>query len=180
MLSTVTAPAAAQSARIRSTKRRNTVLASAAIAIALVGTLTACAPEEPKPTGTATASESSTPTPTPTPTVAPVMVPGGTAEQNKPFFDYIAGQAIEIAGGNPDGPAFINGLRANGFPVEGLEVTADITTVGVKADSIQFSFRASDACIVGQWGAVTKYVSMTAPVLSTGKCLVGETRTIDF
>jgi hypothetical protein len=103
-----------------------------------------------------------------------------TAAENKPFFDYLNNQAIAAAGGQPDGPAFINSLRAGGFAVETMELTPDITTVGVKADSVQFSVHAADACLIGQWGAVGGYTSIIAAPLSTGKCFIGQTRAIDF
>jgi hypothetical protein len=152
------------------------VLAAAALALVLTG----CVPES-EPTATSSAPTSSaTPTPTASDAPPPVLVPNGTAAENKAFFDYLNNQAIAAAGGQPDGPAFINSLRAGGFPVEAMELTPDITTVGVKADSVQFSVHAADACLIGQWGNVGGYTSIIAAPLSTGKCFIGQTRTIDF
>lgn len=148
------------------------------MAIALAVALAGCV--NPPASTPNTQADTGTPTPTVAPTVAPVFVPGGTAEENQAFFDYINNQVIELTGGAPEGPSFIDGLRSNGFPVEAMEVTPDITTVGVKADSIQFSVHMSNACLIGQWGAAVKYHSVVAPALSTGKCLIGQTRTIDF
>ena len=154
------------------------VLAAGALALVLTG----CVPES-TPTATATSSAptvSETPTPTASDAPPPALVPNGTAAENKPYFDYLNNQAIAAAGGQPDGPAFINSLRAGGFVVEVMELTPDITTVGVKADSVQFSVRAPDACIIGQWGTVGGYTSIIAAPLSTGKCFIGQTRPIDF
>jgi hypothetical protein len=154
-----------------STDRRQnvTAVASVLIAGALTLALSGCVPDAAEP-----------PTPTPSDAPPPTLVPNGTAADNKPFFDYVNNQTIAAAGSQPDGPAFINGLRAGGFVVETMELTPDITTVGVKADSVQFSVRAPDACIIGQWGTVGGYTSMIAAPLSTGKCFIGQTRTIDF
>jgi hypothetical protein len=151
------------------------LLGVAAVTLAVV--LSGCVGNEPS---TSTSAATTTPTPTPTPTEVPVLFPGGTAEQNKPLFDYINNQVIELNGGAPDGPSFVDGLRSNGFPGEAMELTPDITTVGVRADSIQFSVHMTDACLIGQWGAAVQYHSVVTPVLSTGKCLIGQTRTIDF
>lgn len=154
------------------------VIATASLALVLTGCVA-----EPTPTSTSSSSDptsSESPTPTPTDAPPPALVPNGTAAENKPFFDYLNNQAITAAGGQPDGPAFINSLRAGGFAVETMELTPDITTVGVKADSVQFSVHAPDACLIGQWGAVGGYTSIIAAPLATGKCFVGQTRPIDF
>jgi hypothetical protein len=152
------------------------VLAAAALALVLTG----CVPDSPAATASSTPTSTGTTTPTPSDAPPPALVPNGTAAENKPFFDYLNNQAIAAAGGQPDGPAFINSLRAGGFAVETMELTPDITTVGVKADSVQFSVHAADACIIGQWGNVGGYTSIIAAPLSTGKCFIGQTRTIDF
>jgi hypothetical protein len=149
------------------------------MAAAVIVVLAGCAPQA-APATTAPAPAPTSAAPTATPAAAPGYVPQGTAEVNKAFFDTTNNQTVEAAGGSPEGPAFITALRTAGFPADVMEVTQDITTVGVKADSIQFSVKMTDACLVGQWGAVVGYVSIAAPILSTGKCLVGETRTIDF
>jgi hypothetical protein len=163
--------------RRRSTGSVTAVLAAGALALVLTG----CVPEsQPAATSSAPTDSSATPTPTASDAPPPVLVPNGTAAENKPFFDYLNNQAIAAAGGQPDGPAFINSLRAGGFAVETMELTPDITTVGVKADSVQFSVHAPDACLIGQWGTVGGYTSIIAAPLSTGKCFIGQTRTIDF
>jgi len=149
------------------------------MAAAAIVVLAGCAPQA-APATTAPAPAPTTAAPTAAAVVVPAYVPWGTAVVNRAFFDIVNNQTVTAAGGSPEGPAFITALRTAGFPADVMEVTQDITTVGVKADSIQFSVKMSDACLVGQWGAVVGYVSIAAPILSTGKCLVGETRTIDF
>jgi hypothetical protein len=156
------------------------MIASALVAGTLTLALAGCVPEAATPTSSAKPSVTPTPTAVATDAPPPVLVPNGTAAENKPFFDYLNNQVIVATNKQPDGPAFINSLRAGGFAVETMELTPDVTTVGVKADSIQFSVHASDACIIGQWGTATGYTSIVAAALSTGKCMVGETRAIDF
>jgi hypothetical protein len=164
------------------TRRRGAATAASALAVGALALLllTGCVPES-QPIATSSApTVSSTPTPTASDAPPPTLVPNGTAAENKAFFDYLNNQAITAAGGQPDGPAFINSLRAGGFAVETMELTPDVTTVGVKADSVQFSVHAADACLIGQWGTVGGYTSIIAAPLSTGKCFIGQTRAIDF
>ena len=63
-----------------------------------------------------------------------------------------------------------------------MQVTVDTTTIGLKANSIQFSVRMGDTCLIGQNGAdAGGYCSEVTPVLSPpGNCLVGQTRPIDW
>jgi hypothetical protein len=150
-------------------------VAAAALAVTLAGCV-----QGAKPQNTPTTAPATSAAPTPTPTVAPAFVPGGTASDNKAFFDYINQQVVTAKGNAADGPSFITSLRDNGFPGDAMQVTPDITTVGVKADSIQFSVHLSDACLIGQWSAVGGYTSLVAPALASGGCLIGQTRTIDF
>jgi hypothetical protein len=167
-------------ARIDTLRRRATGSATVLAAAVLVVTLAGCVQDAPVSSAPPSTTSAAASTPTPTSTAVPVLVAGGTAAQNKPFFDYVNQQSVTAAGGAPDGPAFITALRNNGFPGDAMQVTADITTVGVHADSIQFSVKMPDACLIGQWGTANGYSSITAPVLATGACLVGQTRTIDF
>ncbi|UFS60892.1 DUF6993 domain-containing protein [Subtercola endophyticus] len=114
--------------------------------------------------------------------MAPAFVPGGTAAENLAYFDYVNNQTIAQASAQnqtADGVAFTTALRSGGFAVTDMQVTPDVTTVGVKADSIQFSVAMKGQCLIGQYG-FGAYHSLIAPVLGTGKCLVGETRTIDW
>jgi hypothetical protein len=60
-----------------------------------------------------------------------------------------------------------------------MELTPDRTAADLAADNIQFSVRIGDECLLGQFGN-TGYVSAVGDVLSTGRCLVGKTRPIDW
>jgi len=140
-----------------------------AVGIALVGCTSAPPPQKtPKPEPTATE------------TAPPVLVPDGTADDNKPFFDLVNQQTL-AANPSADGRAFIDGLVTAGFDKAAMEVTKDTTTLGQPADSIVFSVRWGEECLIGQnGGSVGGYHSTVQDVLGTGKCLVGETRPIDW
>lgn len=135
------------------------------------------------PTGPTTSSVHPTSAPTGSATPAPstpTLVPGGTAQENLPFFDKV-NRATLAANPNAKGRDFIDALVAAGFPKADMQVTADTTTIGLKANSIQFSVRMGETCLIGQNGAdAGGYSSQATPVLATGACLIGETRPIDW
>lgn len=165
-------------ARGRSARR---VLRGAGVLSLVVGAtvaLSACVAEpEPAPsTAAATAVETATATPTAPP--AGQLDPEGTALENQPFFDSV-NQALIASNPAAGGVEFTSNLRASGFDIAAMQVTPDITTVGVAADSIQFSVKWTDACLIGQYGQGV-YTSTVVPALGTGSCLVGTTRTIDW
>ncbi|MGO4535507.1 DUF6993 domain-containing protein [Leifsonia sp. 2MCAF36] len=129
---------------------------------------------------TAHASAEATPSAGSSAPAAVALVPGGTAEQNLPFFDQVNKATLAA---NPDakGRDFIDALVSAGFDKSSMQVTVDTTTIGLKANSIQFSVRMGEACLIGQNGAdAGGYSSMVTPVLSTGNCLIGQTRAIDW
>jgi hypothetical protein len=132
------------------------------------------ASRSPSASATAPASDA----PAPAPDAAAQLVPGGTAAENKPFFDSV-NQALIAANPAAGGKEFTSGLRDSGFDIAAMQVTPDTTTVGVAADSIQFSVRWGDECLIGQYGHGA-YSSIVAPVLGTGTCLIGQTRPIDW
>ena len=112
--------------------------------------------------------------------VAPVLVPSGTAEENLPYFDLVNMRTL-AANPESDGRAFVDGLVGAGFDKAAMEVTLDATTIGNPADSIQFSVKMGESCLIGQHGsAVGGYHSTVGRVLGTGTCLIGKTRTIDW
>lgn len=146
----------------------------AALALALA----ACVPDS-APTPSATPTAEATPAETPTPTAVPgALNPEGTAADNKAFFDS-TNQALIASNPAAGGVEFTSNLRTNGFDIAAMQVTPDITTVGVAADSIQFSVRWGADCLIGQYGHGT-YTSTVMPALGTGTCLVGQTRAIDW
>ena len=165
--------------RTSTTTRRGVRVAAPLLLVAALGlALAGCTPDAaPSPTPTpdaATPTASAAPAPAPPTTYDPTLGAAG----NKPVFDQTS-QAVIAANSNAGGADFIVALRTAGFDGGAMQLTPDITTVGVKADSVQFSVRLADGCLIGQYGQGT-YESQVMPVLGTGACLIGQTRPIDF
>jgi len=151
--------------------KRAAVPALAAIGLAAftIVALAGCVPT-PVPTPTAKPSSSTAPKPT--------LDLNGTAQQNLAYFDEVNKKFID-EGGDLGGRPFIDNLVKAGFPKSDLEVTPDRTTVNLAADNISFSVRLGTTCLIGQYGN-TGYASTAQKLLSTGRCLIGTTRTIDW
>ncbi len=154
-------------------------VASLALAIGL----TACAAQTPSPVVTSSPSATPSPgdtTPTPVPPAGPVYVPDGTAEENKPIFD-LTNQNFFDQGGSviPEGRAVIDNLVSVGFDKASMQLTPDRTAINLPVDSLIFSVLIGEECLIGQYSA-TGYSTLLAPKLTTGACLIGITRTIDW
>lgn len=130
------------------------------------------------PTPIPTYTPSPAATGSPTPDAGPVLRPGDTAAANKQFFDAV-NAAFYAARGKSDGKSIIDNLVVSGFRKQDMEVTPDQTSIGEPADSIVFSIRVKGECLVGQFGGAG-YRGIVGPILSTGSCLVGNTRPIDW
>lgn len=153
----------------------------------LVGglTLVGCTPDGPVDTEP-TANITTTPAPpsvdpdaTAPPTPRPTLDPHGDVAQAKAVFDDVN---IHTVKSNPEarGEDFISALIAAGFQAEDMQLTADKTSVGLDAGSIQFSVLWGESCLIGQNGEGSDgYQSEVAPVLPTGNCLIGKTVAID-
>lgn len=89
---------------------------------------------------------------------------------------------VWASGERDQGRAYIDALAGAGFAKESMQVTADRSTVGNPAESLQFSVAWSETqCLVGQVGPSTgNPVTAVMPRLADGACLVGMTRTIDW
>ena len=162
--------------------RRSRFAVGAVSAVLLLSvSLTACASGPVGTTPSATApSVSATPEPSATPVPEPTLVPSGTAAENLVYFNFLAAsvtKATPTAGGR----AYIDALVAGGFDRTAMEVSFDRTQADLAADAIVFSVRIADECLIGQIGPASDgFHSQVAPVLSTGLCLVGSTRQIDW
>ncbi len=144
--------------------------AAVLLAVAL---LTGCTPAPAaSPIRTATTAPSATPTADPTIDLS------GNAAQNLPYFDKV-NKALIAKGGTLDGRAFIDNLVAAGYPKTAMEVTPDRTSINLAADNIEFSVRLGSTCLVGEYGNIG-YASTSQRVFSTGRCLAGKTRPIDW
>ncbi|OZB80183.1 MAG: hypothetical protein B7X32_19820, partial [Microbacterium sp. 13-71-7] len=110
-------------------------LAPLALVAALL--LSGCSAGSPVPSASPSAAASSA---TASPAAAPELHPDGSAEDNLPLFDAVVAQVW--AGENRvKGRAYVDALSAAGFARADMQVTADETTVGNPAESIQFSVR---------------------------------------
>ena len=145
------------------------VIAFVALALTLTGCVEAPVPT-PTPTPTSTASASPEPD--------PEIDLEGSAIDNLAFFDLVNSELIST-GAALDGRTIIDNLVAAGYPKADMEVTPDNTAINLRADNIQFAIRLNGTCLIGQWGNIG-YASTTAELLSTGRCLVGQTRPIDW
>lgn len=112
---------------------------------------------------------------------APQYLPDGTAEENLPLFAAVTAQiwATEQRG---SGRAYIDALIAAGFDRAGMQFTADTSTVGNAAESLQFSVRWGESeCLIGQVGPSTgEPVTAVMPQLAEDRCLIGNTQPIDW
>ena len=159
-------------------------------AVLLLGVgLTACTGGSAQPAAstavpTTSASEEASGEPTaeakPVPTPGPTLLPAGTAAENLVYFNFLAA-AVTKADASADGRAYIDALVAGGFDRNMMEVTFDRTQADLAADSVQFSVRFAGECLIGQIGPASDgFHSVVARILSTGLCLVGATRQIDW
>ncbi|MFC8041852.1 DUF6993 domain-containing protein [Paenarthrobacter sp. NPDC057355] len=68
-----------------------------------------------------------------------------------------------------------NQLVAAGIPASTLEVSASRTPTGLDVDAIEAAAQSGHSCIIGQIRSQAVTI-VTLPVLSTGKCLIGDAR----
>ncbi|MDQ1545309.1 MAG: hypothetical protein QOH69_213 [Actinomycetota bacterium] len=129
-----------------------------------------------------------TPLPTPVPSSSstaagvPTYNPTGTASDNLAYFNQVGGELFassQAGAASTQGVLIVNWFVAHGFNKKNMEVTPDKTSIGLAAWNIDFSVRFGKTCILGQAGNVG-FQSSTVPILATGKCLIGQTRTIDW
>jgi len=153
-------------------------LTLAASAVALTGLLTGCSlfgsssGGTPTPTPTVTAPPTIDPGVEVLPTAAPELHPGGTAEQNKLFWDAMIDSYWQRFGlGSTQ--TMIDHLVGSGFEPGILEITYDYTAIGLGVDSIEVSARFSDACLLAVVRG-ERWATAVMPILGTGLCLVGD------
>lgn len=154
------------------------------MAAAIIAVITACTPVGPDPaptsTGTTAAPSPSVSASTDPAPVAAALVPDGTAQDNLPYFAAVTA-SVWATDSRLSGRAYIDALVTAGFDKSAMQVTNDTTTVGNPAESIQFSVRWGDECLLGQVGPATgDPVAVVAPVVAEGNCLIGKTRAIDW
>ena len=153
--------------------RAGTAFGVAALAVAV---LAGCTAPTPKPQPSASTSTTASPSSTSTPVAT--LVPNGTAEQDKPFFDLV-NTRLFASNGSAAGRDIIDNLVASGFVKAAMQVTPDKTSIGGNADSILFSVKIGESCLLGQHSGAG-YESSVQKALANGTCLIGKTRSIDW
>ena len=152
------------------------VRASVVAVLGAVLLVSGCAPIDAQPTPTD--GPSAEPIASPTPEPDPELVEGGTAGQNRPYFEFLLTGMLD-RNPQPSSQTVVDSLVVGGFDKASMQVTADTTPVGQRADSILVSVLIGDQCLIGQIidGGLT---SQLTDVLGTGRCLIGETLSIDW
>lgn len=156
--------------------RSNTLLVGALVAVSVtVVVLLSGGTAAPTPAPSTPAAR-----PTVTPSPAPTLHPDGTASENLPVFTAVVGQ-VWAGPSKASSIAYVDALTTAGFTRADMQMTADTSTVGNPAESIQFSVRwGQSECLVGQVGPSTgNPVTTVLPQLPDGRCLIGATENIE-
>jgi hypothetical protein len=149
------------------------------LAAALAGCSSAApVPSAVAPSATAPPSATASPGRTAAPAPAPSYRPDGTAQANKAWFDAV-NTKLFAANAGANGRAIIDSLVSAGFDKAAMQVTPDKTSINGGVDSILFSVKIGDSCLLGQHGG-GGYSSAVEKALGSGLCLIGKTRTIDW
>lgn len=159
------------------TRRGRAYLKAVALAVGSIIALAACASPEVKSTPDAAETTPSSSSPAP---VIDELDTDASTEDALRYFDAVNTDTLKR---QPDagGRDFIDALVAAGFDKAAMQVTQDYSTVGNRAESMQFSVRWADSCLIGQNGPdVDGYHSATMDLLAGGVCLVGQTRALDW
>lgn len=145
---------------------------AAVIGGAVMIALSACsgsAPTAPTSDGSVPSAQAETPSESP----AATGPEPGSAEALLARFQAALTEA-DAASDAPDGDSVVEALVAAGFDRSTIERTSDVDSVGGAVTLLEVAVQTSDACLIGQVGDGTP-TSMIAPVLGTGRCLVGAT-----
>jgi hypothetical protein len=175
------------------TARSLRTVAAMAVALSVTLSFAACASSQTQePTSAPTMAPTLAPTTEPTVTVAPsptpaeddapVLYPHGSAQENLPYFELIV-QTVWESMNKDSGRAYINALVHAGFDKAHMQVTADRTTVGNKAETLFFSVAwGAKECLIGQVGPSTGKQPVVAVMsqLAHGRCLIGNTVDINW
>jgi len=163
----------------RPSSRGHRVSALAVGVLAASLTLAGCAAErDPIPSPTTAAPVDPLEQPRNGPAVVPEFVEGGTAAENLDYFAFRL-DALLAQDGSPSSRELVEELVDSGFDRDGMEVTADTTPTGMAADSILIAVRMGEDCLLGQV-AGGRAVADVGAVLSTGRCFVGRTLSLDW
>ncbi|WP_449277192.1 DUF6993 domain-containing protein [Leucobacter sp. GX24907] len=116
------------------------------------------------------------------PEAKPELVPGGSAEDNMPYFTEVLREYGE--GDDPvEGVPITTALREAGFDTADMQVSFDTSRTGLVADSIYVSVRIDTGCMLGQLTTEDRELAVDlaeAVGPEQNVCIIGETRTIDW
>lgn len=111
------------------------------------------------------------------PAAAPEFFPGGTAEENLPYFTEVL--RTYAAGTGPiQGEPIVQAVTDAGFDRSLMQVSFDRTKTSLDADNIFVSVRAGAECLIGQVVAEDRsFVAVTEPAVGPAAdiCLIGNT-----
>lgn len=106
--------------------------------------------------------------------------PDGTAADNLDIFTSVM-KKVWKSDDRAQGRVYVDALVDAGFDKEEMQVTEDLSTVQLAAESIMFSVRWGDECLIGQVGPETgEPTAAVGAVAADGVCLLGNTREIDW
>ncbi|MEV8337979.1 hypothetical protein [Leucobacter sp. NPDC077196] len=154
-------------------RRRSVALTATALGLS-TALLSGCAllegptPETPERTETAA------------PETAPEFVPGGSAEENLPYFtEVLRGFS---AGSEPvQGAPIVQAVADAGFDTAAMQVSFDQSKTSLPADNIFVSVRIGSDCLIGQVVAADRsFVAKNEPAVGPAGdiCLIGQTAPI--
>ncbi len=114
------------------------------------------------------------------PEQAPEFVPGGTAEQNLPYFTEVL-RTYSKGDAPVQGASIVQAVTEAGFDPAMMQVSFDRSKTGLVADNIFVSVRFGTDCLIGQMVTADRsFVAKNEPALGPNKdiCLIGETAPI--
>lgn len=160
-------------------RRRDSAGATLALTLLAMTVLAGCAPwgESPEPNESVTATQEPEHDDT---SAKSEFDPDGSAEDNLGLFTKVV-EKVWKSDDNVHGRAYVDALVDKGFDKDEVQLTSDVTTIDWPAETIMFSVRVGDGCLVGQVGPDTgDPVTTVEPVLADGVCMLGNTRDIDW
>lgn len=114
----------------------------------------------------------------PAPEFIPERVEGGSARENQPHIDWVLEKARDGSTTRVAGLDAVGLLEESGYVRELMELTPDMSLIELPSDSTSLAIRFDDECVVTQWGSGW-YASSVEPVVAGGRCLVGQSVSLD-
>ncbi len=162
------------SQRFSGASRRGVVTVGTVLTVAVSLLLVGCqaSPSSQQQSAGRSDFSSASASPSATAVPEPALSLDGTAADNLAFFNAVNGKLV-AKNSAATGPDFVAALVEAGFDKTAMQMTADITTVGVEADSVFVSVQWGQSCLVAQYG-VGGYLGAVVKTVN-GSCLIGQT-----